>query len=140
MDEDKGPYADFLTHISILRVKMLNDLINFTEPFTLDEMEEVLAERYNNDYLEGRRTHFYIEVESILEFVPEGFALDHDIKDEDEEGKEEDYSDLDTSTVESGDKEEEKMLRTEDLKWVEEEREKEPTRYEDSAPDEVPPK
>ena len=140
MDEDKGPYADFLTHISILRVKMLNDLINFTEPFTLDEMEEVLAERQNNDYLEGRRTHFYVEVESILEFVPEGFALDHDIKDEDEEVKEEDYSDLDTSTVDSGAKEEEKMLRTEDLKWEEEEREKEPTRYEDSAPDEIPPK
>ena len=32
------------------------------------------------------------------------------------------------------------MLRTEDLKWEEEEREKEPTRYEDSAPDEVPSK
>ena len=32
------------------------------------------------------------------------------------------------------------MLRTEDLKWEEEEREKEPSRYEDSAPDEVPPK
>ena len=102
--------------------------------------EEVLAERHNNDYLEGRRTHFCVEVESILEFVPEGFALDHDIKDEDEEGKEEDYSDLDTSTVDSGAKEEEKMLRTEDLKWEEEEREKEPTRYEDSAPDEVPPR
>jgi hypothetical protein len=141
MHEDKGPYADFLTHISILRIKMLNDLIDFTEPFTLDEMEEVLAERHNNDYLEGRRTHFYIEVESILEFVPEGFALDHDIKDEDEEGNgEEDYSDLDTSVVDSGDKEEEKMLRKEDLKWEEEEREKEPTRYEDAAPDEVSPK
>ena len=140
MDEDKGPYADFLNHISLLRVKMLNDLIDFAEPFTLEEMEEVLAERQNNDFLEGSRTHFYTETESILEFVPEGFALDQDIKDdeEDEDG-EEDYSDVETESVEANAKEEEAIARSEDLKWEEEEREEEPAPYGDEAPPEAPP-
>ena len=140
MDEDKGPYADFLNHISLLRVKMLNDLIDFAEPFTLEEMEEVLAERQNNDFLEGRRTHFYTETESILEFVPEGLALDHDIKDDDEdEDGEEDYSDVETESVETSSKEEEAIARSEDLKWEEEEREEEPAPYGDEAPPEAPP-
>ncbi len=140
MDEDKGPYADFLNHVSSLRVKMLNDLIDFAEPFTLDEMEEVLGERRNNDFLEGRRTHFYKETDSILEFVPEGFALDQDIKDEDESNKEEeDYSDVDTGSLETSVKEEAQMVQTEDLKWEEEEREEEPPPYEDEAAPEEPP-
>ena len=141
MDEDKGPYADFLHHVSSLRVKMLNDLIDFAEPFTLDELEEVLGERQNNDFLEGRRTHFYQDTESILEFVPEGFALDQDIKDEDEGGDgEEDYSDVATESVEASVKEEEQIAKSEDLKWEEEEREEEPPPYEDgAAPDEPPP-
>ena len=45
LDEEKGPYADFLNHISSVRVSMLNDLIDFTEPYTQEEMEEVLAEK-----------------------------------------------------------------------------------------------
>ena len=37
---------------------MLNDLIDFTEPYTQEEMEEVLAEKENNDFLEAKRSHF----------------------------------------------------------------------------------
>ena len=55
---------------------MLNDLIEFAEPYTLEEMEEVLSEKLNNDYLEGRRSHFSDELISILEFVPDGFEID----------------------------------------------------------------
>ncbi|SVB97569.1 uncharacterized protein METZ01_LOCUS250423, partial [marine metagenome] len=114
--------------------------IDFAEPFTLDEMEEVLGECRNNDFLEGRRTHFYKETDSILEFVPEGFALDQDIKDEDESNKkEEDYSDVETESVETSVKEEAQMVQTEDLKWEEEEREEEPPPYEDEAAPEEPP-
>ena len=55
LDEEKGPYADFLNHISSVRVSMLNDLIDFTEPYTQEEMEEVLAEKENNDFLEAKK-------------------------------------------------------------------------------------
>ncbi len=53
LDEEKGPYADFLNHVSQIRVTMLNELIEFAEPYTQEEMEEVLSEKHNNDFLEG---------------------------------------------------------------------------------------
>tara|TARA_Y200000002_G_scaffold354026_1_gene333958 strand:+ start:103 stop:807 length:705 start_codon:yes stop_codon:yes gene_type:complete len=124
LDEEKGPYADFLNHISSVRVSMLNELIEFTEPYTQEEMEEVLAEKENNDFLEAKRSHFSEELLSILEFVPEGFAIDSDLEEDGDNSskKEEDYSDLETGLVEVSDKEE-KLLPDEDLKWEEEERE-----------------
>ena len=136
LDEEKGPYADFLNHISSVRVSMLNDLIDFTEPYTQEEMEEVLAEKENNDFLEAKRSHFSEELISILEFVPEGFAIDSDLDEESDSSseEEEDYSDLETGLVEVSEKEE-KLLPDEDLKWEEEERE-ETTPYEGGAPDE----
>ena len=136
LHEEKGPYADFLNHISSVRVSMLNELIEFTEPYTQEEMEEVLAEKENNDFLEAKRSHFSEELLSILEFVPEGFAIDSDLEEDGDNSskKEEDYSDLETGLVEVSDKEE-KLLPDEDLKWEEEERE-ETTPYEGGAPDE----
>ena len=136
LDEEKGPYADFLNHISSVRVSMLNDMIDFTEPYTQEEMEEVLAEKENNDFLEAKRSHFSEELISILEFVPEGFAIDSDLDEESDSSseEEEDYSDLETGLVEVSEKEE-KLLPDEDLKWEEEERE-ETTPYEGGAPDE----
>jgi len=137
LDEEKGPYADFLSHVSQIRVSMLNELIEFAEPYTIEEMEEVLSEKLNNDYLEGRRTHFSDELIAILEFVPDGFELDSDLDEErdgDEEG--EDYSDLDSELLDISDKEE-KLLPDEDLKWDDEEEKEETTPYEGGAPDDL---
>ena len=137
LDEEKGPYADFLNHVSQVRVTMLNELIEFAEPYTQEEMEEVLAEKENNDFLEAKRSHFSEELISILEFVPEGFAIDADLEEDNEKTgeAEEDYSDLETDLVEVSEKEE-KLLPDEDLKWEEEEKE-ETSPYEGGAPDEV---
>jgi len=135
LDEDKGPYADFLSHVSQIRVSMLNELIEFVEPYTLEEMEEVLAEKQNNDFLAGRRSHFSGELISILEYVPDGFVIDGDLEDEVTEVKEEDYSDVETDLVEVSEKEE-KLLPDADLKWDEEEEKEETTPYEGGAPDE----
>ena len=136
LDEEKGPYADFLNHVSQIRVAMLNDLIDFSESYTQEEMEEVLSEKQNNGFLEGKRSHFSDELISILEFVPEGYALDDDIQDEDKDDSEDDYSDIEDELVEVSDKEE-KLLPDEDLKWdEEEEKEEEATPYEGGAPDE----
>ena len=136
LDEEKGPYADFLNHATQIRVSMLNELIEFAEPYTQEEMEEVLAEKQNNDFLAGQRSHFSDELLAILEFVPEGFAIDADLEEDPEKSNNttEDYSDLDTNLIEVSDKEE-KLLPDEDLKWEEEEKE-ETTPYEGGAPDE----
>ena len=137
LDEEKGPYADFLNHVSEKRVSMLNELIEFAEQLTQDEMEEVLAEKQNNDFLEGKRSHFSDELFSILEFVPDGFAIDEDLEDESEKSKdaEEDYSDLEKDLIEVSEKEE-KLLPDSDLKWDEEEEKDDTTPYEGGAPDE----
>ena len=137
LDEEKGPYADFLNHVSQIRVTMLNDLIDFTESYTQEEMEEVLSEKQNNDFLDGRRSHFSAELVSILEFVPEGFAIDADLEDdESNDDKEDEYSDIEAELVEVSDKDE-KLLPDEDLKWEDEDdKEKEATPYEGGAPDE----
>ncbi|MEK9896831.1 MAG: hypothetical protein VW518_10475 [Burkholderiaceae bacterium] len=83
LNEEKGPY--FLSHVTQIRVAMLNDLIEFSEPYTIEEMEEVLSEKQNNDFLEGRRSHFSDELVAILEFVPDGFQIDSDLEDEKDE-------------------------------------------------------
>ena len=115
---------------------MLNELIEFIEPYTQEEMEEVLAEKQNNDFLEGKRSHFSDELFSILEFVPDGFAIDEDLEDDSDNSKneEEDYSDLEKDLIEVSEKEE-KLLPDSDLKWDEEEKE-DTTPYEGGAPDE----
>ena len=137
LNEEKGPYADFLNHVSEKRVSMLNELIDFVEPYTQEEMEEVLAEKQNNDFLEGRRSHFSDELFSILEFVPDGFAIDEDLEDETEKSKDadEDYSDLEKDLIEVSEKEE-KLLPDSDLKWDDEEEKEDTTPYQGGAPDE----
>ena len=123
LDEDKGPYADFLDHITRLRVKMLNDLINFTKEFTIEELEEEIRESQNEAFLEGRATHFFAEVTAILEYVPEGFELEDDeiktIKSRD--------SDLESKLVDvdSSDEDDEKFEADETMKWEEDDEEEE---------------
>ncbi len=100
IDDEKGPYADFIDHITRLRVRMLNDLIDFSRNLTVDELEEEIREQQNSDLLEGRATHFFHEITSILEYVPEGYELEAD--DEiaaasEEDAVEEDFSDIDSS-------------------------------------------
>lgn len=76
LDEETGPYADFVDHITKLRVKLLNDSINFEKKLTVDELEEEIRDEENNSFIEGRSVHLFNEIVSILEYVPAGFELD----------------------------------------------------------------
>ena len=78
IDEEKGPYADFLDHISKLRIKMLNASLDMAQKLTIDELEEEVREAQNKDYMEGRSTHYFSEITAILEYLPAGFELDSD--------------------------------------------------------------
>lgn len=123
MDEEKGPYADFLDHITRLRVKMLNDLIDFAQKLTIEELEEEIRESQNDDFLEGRVTHFFNEMTAILEYVPEGFELDGEeikaTKSKDEE-LEDDLVDVEEST-----EGEENIEADETMKWDDDDDEEE---------------
>lgn len=113
IDEEKGPYADSLDHITQLRVKLLNDLIEFEQKFTVEEMEDDIREEQNADFMEGRAVHCFRELLDILEFVPEGYELDGDEESNDEEDIEESFPDLDD--------EDEKIEEDETMKWDEDE-------------------
>ncbi len=112
VDEEKGPYADFLDQITRARVKMLNDLIDFDQNLTIEELEEEIRERQNAEYFEGRAVHFFNEITAILEYVPEGFELDQD-----EETGEKGSEDIDSIPDLE---EEESIEEDETMKWEEE--------------------
>ncbi len=139
LDEEKGPYADFLDHITKLRIQMLNDLIDFAQKLTVEELEEEIRESQNGDFLEGRATHYFTELTSILEYVPEGFELDDDEESTPKSEDEELVKGLED--VDAGTDTEEKLVADETMKWDEEEEDEE-QEYEEhtTPPDEVPEK
>lgn len=116
IDEDKSPYADFLDHITRLRVRMLNDLIDFERRLTVEELEEDIREEHNNHFMEGKAVHAFKELTDILEYVPAGYELDEDGADEksEEESIDEEFPDIDDS-------EEESIDRDETMQWDDEE-------------------
>jgi hypothetical protein len=117
IDEENGPYADFLDHITRLRVKQLNDLLDFEEKLTVDEVEDQLRESQNNDYIEGKAVHLFAEITAILDFMPAGHADDDE---ESDKGVAETDGD-DLPDVEE--EEDEKMKNDASLKWDEDDEE-----------------
>ncbi|WOO40005.1 hypothetical protein [Rubellicoccus peritrichatus] len=120
IDEEKGPYADLIDHMSRLRVRMLNDSIDLEQKLTVEDLEEEIREEQNNDFLEGRAVHVFREVNSVLEYVPAGFELDADPDDDDEKPTkkaiDQDFSDIEVEV-------EEKIEEDETMKWDEDEEE-----------------
>jgi len=128
IDEEKGPYADFLDQITRFRVKMLNDLIEFDQNLTVDELEDEIRERQNQDYMEGKAVHPFNEVISVLEYVPEGYELD------DEEPSKRDEEDID-DIPDFEEDEEEKIEEDETMRWDDEDEEEDEEEDEDRERD-----
>ena len=112
IDEEKGPYADFLDHITRLRVKLLNDTIDFEQKLTVEELEEEIREEQNADFMEGRAIHVFTEINAILEYVPAGYEaeLEEEEAKSPEDDIEEDFPDVD---------DDEKIEEDETMKWDE---------------------
>jgi hypothetical protein len=113
IDEENGPYADFLDHITRLRVKMLNELLDLEEKLTIDEVEDQIREAQNTDFIEGKAVHLFSEITAILDFTPEGHG-----EDEDEVEKSDDDEVADVPDVEE--EEDEKLKNDASLKWDDE--------------------
>jgi hypothetical protein len=88
--DNEGPYAEFIDHLIRLRVKLLNDSIDFKVPINTDEIEETLRERYQERYMEGDNVHVFDEIVDILEYTPDGYDIVQ--KGEFDEGMEEEES------------------------------------------------
>jgi hypothetical protein len=109
LDEENGPYADLLDHLTRCRVKMLNDLFEFESKLTVDEVEDQLREDQNASFIEGKAIHTFEELTAILDFMPSGYESDEEApaKEIDET---EDLPELDAE-------EEEKLKNDGSLKW-----------------------
>lgn len=115
IDEENGPYADLLDHLTRLRCKLLNDLFSFEEKLTPDEIEDQIRESENSDFMEGKAVHLFNELTAILDFIPEGYR-----EDDEETGKRgaaEDEEDL----PEVEEEEDERMKNDSSLKWDDDE-------------------
>ncbi|HSY52957.1 MAG TPA: hypothetical protein VK785_00840 [Opitutaceae bacterium] len=111
LDEENGPYADLLDHLTRCRVKMLNDLFDFESKLTIDEVEDQIREDQNTNFIEGKAVHAFAELTAILDFVPEGW-------DTDEERPEKSAEEVDDADLPELDKEEEERLKNDEtLKW-----------------------
>ena len=115
IDEENGPYADFLDHITRLRVKMLNEVLDLEEKLTVDEVEDQIREAQNNDFIEGKAVHLFSEITAILDYTPEGHGDDEEDADKARSAEEDD----DLPDVEE--EEDEKMKNDSSLKWDEDE-------------------
>jgi hypothetical protein len=115
LDEENGPYADFLDHITRLRVKMLNDLFDFEQQLSVDEVEDEIREAQNIEFMEGKAVHVFTEATAILDYVPAGWESE-------EEGehpprKEDELDDQDLPALDEA--EEERLKNDQSLKWDE---------------------
>lgn len=119
IDEENGPYADLLDHLTRLRVKLLNDLFDFEEKLTVDEVEDQIRERQNSDFIEGRAVHLFTEITAILDFVPAGYGDD----DEEPDAKRRSAADEEDDLPEIEEEEDERMKNDSSLKWDEDDEE-----------------
>jgi hypothetical protein len=116
LDEENGPYADLLDHLTRCRVKMLNDLFEFEHKLSIDEVEDEIREDQNANFIEGKAVHTFEELGAILDYMPAGYDPDdeHPVKEAVEEGDDDDIPELDQD-------EEEKLKNDQSLKWDEDE-------------------
>ena len=115
LDEENGPYADLLDHLTRCRVKMLNDLFNFESKLSVDEVEDEIREDQNSNFIQGKAVHTFEELTAILDYMPAGY-------DSDEEAPAKGIEDTgDDDLPELDEEEEEKLKNDESLKWDEDE-------------------
>ena len=115
LDEENGPYADLLDHLTRCRVKMLNDLFAFESKLSVDEVEDEIREDQNSHFIQGQAVHCFDELTAILDYMPAGYDTDEEapakgIEDE-----------TDDDLPELDEEEEEKLKNDESLKWDEDE-------------------
>ena len=115
LDEQNGPYADLLDHLTRCRVKMLNDLFKFESKLSVDEVEDEIREDQNSHFIEGRAIHTFEELTAILDYMPAGYDADEEQPAKGAEEEEDDLPELDAA-------EEEKLKNDDSLKWDEDEK------------------
>lgn len=124
VDDENGPFADLLDHLTRCRVKLLNDVFKFESKLTVDEVEDELREEQNASFIEGKAVHVFDELCSILDYTPAGFDEDDDEADRSTASEDDaDLADADLPDVD--DEDDESIKNDASLKWDEDEEEDE---------------
>ncbi len=84
MDEESGPFEDFMKHALRVRVRMLNDLIESDQPLTIEEVDAQIREAQSKDLIEDQNIHCFTAITAVLEYTPDGLDSD-DLKGDEEE-------------------------------------------------------
>lgn len=119
LNDENSAYADLLDHLTRLRVKLLNDIIDFDQKLTVDELEEEIREESNVSFMEGKAVHLYTEIVSVLDYVPAGWEIDSD--EEEAPAKKEADDAEDFPDIEEDD---EALKGDDSLRWDEDDEEK----------------
>ncbi|MDR1436097.1 MAG: hypothetical protein LBI39_02750 [Puniceicoccales bacterium] len=82
--ESGDSYAEFLDHISLLRIKYLNSVHKFSQQLTASELEEEVRDSVES--VGSLPMHAFQEIASILEYCPAGFSPEEDDEDDGEAG------------------------------------------------------
>jgi hypothetical protein len=124
VDDENGPFADLLDHLTRARVKLLNDVFKFESKLTVDEVEDELREDQNASFIEGKAVHVFDELLAILDYTPAGF--DEDEEDGERTVASEDDAEIDDADLPDVDDEDDASLKGDaSLKWDEDEDEDE---------------
>lgn len=116
IDEEKGHYADFLDHITKVRVKFINAFNDSDEKLTIEDLESDVRDLQQQYYMEGHNTHAFAEIADILEYTL-GDDDDDDIR-KPVKGGESSHNYPEIKDVEADD---EAIEKDETMKWAEEE-------------------
>jgi len=117
LDDENGPYADLLDHLTRCRVKLLNDLFQFENKLSVDEVEEEIREDQNTNFIEGKAVHTFAEIMAILDYMPAGYDADGEETEKPSDADDED------DLPEIDEDEEEKLKNDQSLKWDEDDEE-----------------
>lgn len=124
VDDENGPFADLLDHLTRARVKLLNDVFKFESKLTVDEVEDELREDQNASFIEGKAVHVFDELLAILDYTPAGF--DEDEEDGERSISSEDDAEIDDADLPDVDDEDDEAIKNDaSLKWDEDDEEDE---------------
>ncbi len=120
VDDENGPFADLLDHLTRCRVKLLNDVFKFESKLTVDEVEEELREEQNASFIEGKALHVFDELCAILDYTPAGF--DEDAEEGEAVAAGDEDADIDDADLPDVDDEDDEAIKGDaSLKWDEDE-------------------
>jgi hypothetical protein len=115
VSEIEGPSAEFVDHIILMRVKLLNDLLEFKRPIDPQELEESIRDVQNERYMAGSAVHIFDEIGFILDYIPGGYELDEDMPGSDDLGDDYDIHDDEIMDVSGEEWDEDEFHRIESL-------------------------